>query len=116
MSKYMITIAILLVSAIGCKTTPKSEDKGLRNLPRLKLAPRVGEHLGSLSELFSDAIIKQLGIEKSSRVREVMSRAIDDGDLGDLKKLIKEGGKWVMPQASATIAFSRKSEMNSLKR
>jgi len=82
MSKCMITIGILLVSAIGCKTTPSSDDKAL------DVGLRTGKQIGAVAD---QAFIRASRLAETKPVRDAVRKAIDDGDLGDLKKLIKQG-------------------------
>ena len=83
MSKCMITIAILLVSAIGCKTTPRSEEKGL------DVGLRKGKLFASAADRIN-AFFKTLKESERQGIRSAV-RMTKYGELGDLKKLIKQG-------------------------
>ena len=82
----MVTLPALLVAIIGCKTTPRSEEKGLEIVARSK-------HLGTVAEVFGRSYHEIVNVHDLLKLRDVLKNAIDDGDLGDLKKLTKEGGK-----------------------
>ena len=85
-SRCIVTIAVMLVSVIGCKTIPRSEEKGLEIAARSK-------HLGSVAEVFGRTYHEIVDVYALLRLRDVLKDAIDDGNLGALKKVIKEGGK-----------------------
>lgn len=83
MYQCMVTVSVILLSVIGCKTTPSSDDKVL------DVGLRKGKQIGKIAD--QAFFIRASRLAETKPVRDAVRKAIDDGDLGDLKKLIKGG-------------------------
>jgi len=105
MSKCMITVVTLLVAAIGCKTTPRSEEKGLNVVA--KKGKQIAAHTDRVKALF-----KNFSPAEKERLQSAVQKA-KDGELGDLKKLVKEGDS-LGEMASVTYYYSFQLEQKEL--